>query len=388
MYISEVTQTWTACGCGDKYAPLEEAPFNLATSYISPAGLVHFDERNLTALVPQYDSWGHTFDQLYFEISIYKEVTWTEYSTQGGSGVRLYKITNNDGQKNETKTYRYKHPENPMKSSGVIGSFPVYSFDATELMYPKTGCSPIILKQGTGIIDMGCTQGSHIGYSCVSEFINDTIRTDFYYTTFADYMDLSEYDENNLCYPSEFSPNIQRLSEREAYKKRLVCIEKMMQSTVYDYTYRFLDSRRKWAAHIITTPGSQIKQGFYYRGWLFSEYLELSNVIQTDYDLTQEDLVPLISVNTSFSYTPFFNLRSKTLVNSDGKTGVTEYTYPYDYPGNSLFQSWMDDSHIYNTVISENRYVESQLSEKREMNTPLIILTIQYMKEFSIAIQQ
>jgi YD repeat-containing protein len=356
---SEVTQTWldNGCNCGDIYAPFEEAPLNELNAYIAGPNSVYFNADDLKQLIPYFDDWGHTFNDYYFEIKISRQIITDEVGARGG-GVRIKKITNSDGKNIETKTYSYVNPSNPLMSNGVIGKFPGY---VTDLKY-TLGCQLALFKQGVSYKDVGCTQGSYIGYSEVTELINDTLRTDYYFSTFADYPDLNEYENLNF-YPAEFASSCKRDYLRgKLLRKEVYSNGNLIQTTINNYAFHSGNNRRIWTKYIVRLQGfDDYEVGMFYTGWFLDEYMDLSNTTQTDYDLSGNELTTSTS---SFNYTTLRDLRDKTYTNSDGLTDKTEFTYPYDYPNNTLFNSWISDNHIYNKVISETKYKNNQLIEK------------------------
>lgn len=365
---SEVTNTWSPswipCGCGDKYSPFEEAPLGEATPFLVNSGFLNFTSSFFSNYFPVYDAWGHTFDSVVFEVKIYKQIITSGYNKINlGGGIRLQEIVNYDGKRYETKSFDYRLPDETDRSSGAIGNVPIYIFNACGWI---DGCCPVYLRNGAGLTEISCTQGSYIGYSVVTELINDSIRTDHYYTSFREFQDLAVNDAwFGYPLPDAFHKKLSRdyLRGKPTRKVSFVGERKLRQSE-YEYTVNVSDTISKWSFIFKSVPETEQANCLWYKEGIISENITLNRLLETDYDLNAVDESPLIQDTTSYSYSSYFDIRSKARKRSDGIVESIEYTYPYDYENDALFQDWIEYSHIYNTIISESKSLDSNLIEE------------------------
>lgn len=363
--LSGEEEAWNYCGCGDIYGAVDPS-FHILDSYIAQPGGLFFDFNRLAEQIPSYSGWGNTFSSLALEIRISTQRISTELSTPSG-GVRLKKIINFDGKNYEKKSYRYRLVDQDgfRRSSGVISAYPRYKFDAGTLFwwFEKTQCNPIIWQNGRGIQETSCTQGSYIGYSTISEFVNDSIRTDYHYTTFSENQDLIAYDYlYGYKGPQFFAPKFTRDYMRgKLMKVNQFVNNKILHSTIYEYLYTTLNSHDFWSALIKGIPDQGNEFGFYYRCRTLTERVDPSNTIQIEYDSNFNEL---LSTSSQVKYTQFFDVRSRLTTNSNGDIFETSLTYPYDYTDNPLFMNWINQTHLFNTIISETKTINNQMVEK------------------------
>ena len=126
-----------------------------------------------------------------------------------------------------------------------------------------------------------------------------------------------------------------------------------MQSTEYNYNVNLSKIHTFWDLFYkgFGEAETEVGFGFYYKGNIFSENYELSGVSTKSFyppnNQTTEEV--------SYSYTQYFNIREETKVTSQNEIVSIEYTYPYDYPSDTLFKCWIDEYNLFNTVISSTQ---------------------------------
>jgi hypothetical protein len=112
-------------------------------------------------------------------------------------GLRIAQIQSTDSA-GSVLTRRFSYQDNPLLSNGILGNRPLYRLAASFQF--NGGAAISSLRQSTTIEPLSYAQGSHIGYSTVTETRSDGALTRYGFTNFNDFPDTPFY--NRIFVPS------------------------------------------------------------------------------------------------------------------------------------------------------------------------------------------
>jgi hypothetical protein len=248
-------------------------------------------------------------------------------------GLRIKKVTQQDGDNEIIHEYKYKYNYElgGNISSGILGTLPIYDYSiAVEDIISKICCSQ-------GLTPLSLTQGSHIGYSEVTEINKDKNNNVLGYKVFK----YTNFDTNkddppvNMRIYAGYDMGVRNWREYErgklyyeaAYSKDN---KKVFQKT-YDYSVeegtpiRAIQFKGALVAKCDLQKSINDWTGIAY--YVYNNSYLLSKETETRYDL-----LGLNPVTTTIQY--FYNklnfIKDKIVMGSDDNPHVTEITYSGD----------------------------------------------------------
>jgi hypothetical protein len=144
-------------------------------------------------------------------------------------GVRIKTITNIDGTNpNQIHKYEYRMGDNTLRSSGCLLAKPVYYYDYSETKYIgnndgyiTANCSFLVASSSSQAY-LGSTQGSHVGYEEVTEYLEEGTALNGKTThKFSSYRDFPDYGNTDIFpFPSATSYDEARgqLKQKKVYR--------------------------------------------------------------------------------------------------------------------------------------------------------------------------
>lgn len=335
-----------------------------------------------------YPTGGYT--QFTYEGNTYYDAATATNKAVGG--IRLLKKEDDDGAgKKITQNYSYGQQGDAQKSSGSIDGLPIYhreivvqaptDFTSEPNATQKTVTAEtfrLLEVSSSPIVEYGSTQGSPVGYGCVTVAETNKGKTVYLYSSFSDKPDNPndandcDYVWNNTAghtFPSGPTTCYVPKNSRESERGLLLCVQqydnagnlKRKQTNVYSVldvsqqgfygpnrcnAYQNLDVpalRANVNYYMYNAPNGKGKlhmahpqlQGNPIMGYwgtfnLKSQWVRLDSTMEELYD--QLNTGNKITSGTKYEYSPGNLLVNKsTMTNSDGRKLVTATTYPFDY---------------------------------------------------------
>lgn len=341
-------------------------------------------------------------------------------------GLRIKKITETPNFGVDIiNEFSYNQIENTERSSGQIGDKPIFykAYKGINVNYYQNSFD-IWLKGSTNYInDIGTTNGSHIGYSVVTEKNSQNGTIIRKYTNFADHPDeknsnvISMKDLNEVKpllptgYNTTFLPNNNFSSERgllteiDYFDKSSNLAKKI----INNYSFNYIPEKAVrienvcvdfcmgdfWGKGYINMgedlgtfscmtnfhPNVDIRfeirrdrqEGCAYNMFLpnavvAGRYFDVCKMIRltgsTEYLYTKDGHI--ITTEKKYNYNNNGYLLSESILNSNNKEYITKYKYPSDY----LSSNDIDD------YIESNAYAIGKLKSKNILTTPIEILKL------------
>ena len=254
-------------------------------------------------------------------------------------GVRIYKIRHHDGSNTNPeiiKTYNYH-------SSGITTNTPQYGY---MLLVTEDECERTLVRHAQSLVNLFDLNGTHIGYSKVTESLSDGSAATYRFTNFDNYSDIPtkiirrntgstngnvEYDTSP--YPPATSKSWQRGLPREILYsddlgdpvKKITFLYKT--DTEVKEIIKGLTIWKVYDPIDLSDPRYWYEIGQYE---LISQAVFLESKTEELYD--QNDIDWSVDRLTDYEYNlNYLQVKKETTTDSEGTEWTTEYHYPTDY---------------------------------------------------------
>lgn len=307
-------------------------------------------------------------------------------------GVRIKAITNIDGTNpNQVHKYEYRMSDNPSRSSGCLIAKPVYHYDYSEQKLIQlepieppivVNCSFLVASSSSQAY-LGSTQGSHVGYEEVTEFLEEsTALNGKTWNKFSSYRDFPDYGYIDVFpFPSTTSYDGARGQAKESKTYRydngnFIVVKKM--ANIYDFIelsevqgIKIMKSFLKYYVGGAMLSHTVSKEDFAYKK-LWTPLLESHEYSYDDNgnnELHNQEINQYSSLHLQLK-------ESQKQRSVSNEIDIERYTYPLDYsvPSGVLDASTqaikdMQDKNVVEKVIETQSIVKENGIEKLQNTT-------------------
>lgn len=261
----------------------------------------------------------------------YIDISWSEIisvKTKTAGGVRIKRIEHHDGvsaANNIVKEYTYRTAADPERSSGVLVSNPKYHywFEGFSCQY----LSRSSVARGT----LGTTQGSHIGYSEVTEKVGSSGQFGVNKYSYRSPFDVPDYTWAPEWWP--LAPSTSQDWQRGQIERQEVVNAASSLQQMIEYAYNFAPGANYKSVRAMTFKTMIHTFAEVQTYWapyeIIAAWYYPTSETMTSYD--QNGTNPVVKTKQYFYDNPTHVQLTKTIeTNSDGLQRTTEFVYAHE----------------------------------------------------------